>query len=82
MELEINFDNLPSLKGSKNQIKRAEEIRARRIREIKFLIKDQNMTQKDYKAVNKFINETSAKNWIINQNERTVNLLIAALKRK
>lgn len=68
MELEINFDNLPNLKGSKNQIKRAQEIRERRINEVKFLIKDQNMTQKDYKAVNKFINETSAKNWIINQN--------------
>jgi len=31
----INFDDLPNLKGSKNQIIRAEEIRARRIREIK-----------------------------------------------
>ena len=80
MELEINFDDLPHLKGSKNQIKRAEEIRTKRIREIKFLIKDQNMTQKDYKAVERFINETSAKNWIANQNERTVNLLIDALK--
>jgi len=80
MELEINFDNLPNLKGSKNQIKRAQEIRERRIIEVKKLIKDQNMKQKDYKAVNKFINETNAKDWINKQNESTVNLLIAALK--
>lgn len=80
MELEINFDNLPILKGSKNQIKRAHDIRERRISEVIKLIKDQNMKQKDYTAINKFINETSAKNWIMKQNESTVNLLIAALK--
>ena len=80
MEQEINFNDLPNLKGSKNQIKRAQEIRARRINEVKQLIKDQNMRQKDYNAVNKFINETSAKDWINKQNETTVNLLITALK--